>query len=339
MLFEDDKPIAEIGEKALIRHFIRPLFEGGHLTSMLGNDCAVLEMAFGLDVVVSTDRVPSDLIAFRYGLIDHGGIGRYLATLNLSDLAAAGSKPVAMLLNLGMPSSVTFGQLKAFCVEFKKVVELANARVIGGDITSAREFSASATAIGVVPRGTALSRGSARPGDYIFVSKPFGVTPAAFEWLVTLEMADELSEHRNCLVQNFVNPEAQIELGNELRKSGVCTSCIDNTDGYSECFYELSIESSVKFVLLYDDVVIPCAVKAVAGFIKSNELDIALKAGADFGLVGTVSEPALIESLSQSWPSLQIIGRVEAGKGVFIRKNDQEVDVLRSGWNYFSKAL
>ena len=338
MPFNPNKAIAEIGEKKIIRDFLRPLFDGDHQKPFLGNDCAVLVVGAEKDVVLSTDRVPADLIAFRKGIIDYGGLGRYLAVLNLSDIAASGGVPLGLMLNLGMPDQLLFKDLRMFCVEFKRAVEKVNARIVGGDITSSGEFSASATSIGVVPKGRALSRSGAKPGDYIFVSNPLGITPAAFMCVLELGWSQELLRYKSSLMDVFARPEAQIPLGVELRASGLCTACMDNTDGYSECFYELSIESGVKFVLDRHKLMVPEAVRAVAQAAKVGELELALRAGADFGLVGTVSDPSIIGHLRQKgWPALWVVGRVYAGEGVVIRNGDRETEVLRQGWNYFVK--
>lgn len=336
--FDSGRSIGSIGEKRLIKEFIRPLFDGDHATTFLGNDCGVLDIGSGNDIVVSTDRVPADIIAFRLRVIGYSGLGAYLAVLNLSDLSAAGAAPIGLLLNLGLPPTLKFGELSAFCTQFKVTVEGYNGRVLGGDITASSELSVSASAIGSVPRGAALSRGGARPGDAIFITKSFGVTPAAFEAFLRLGDKTEVSLYREHLARNFVRPYAEIELGIALRNSGVCSSCMDNTDGYSECFYELSLESRVKFVLEEERILVPPEVLAVAEAAKLDAVEMGLRAGADFGLVGTVSDPAILDSLRKTnWPYLQMIGRVEAGCGVVIRRGEVVSEVARSGWNYFLK--
>jgi thiamine-monophosphate kinase len=337
MPFDPEIPLSDLGEKLLIREFLRPLFDGGHSKAFLGNDCAIVGIPPESDIMVSTDRVPADLIAFEHGIIDYAGLGRYLAVLNLSDLAAAGATPLGLLLNLGMPGSVRFEDLKCFCVAVKATVEQYGGRVLGGDITSSNEFSASATSVGTAPRGTALTRGGARPGDLIFASNPIGVTPAAFTYLLKLGRPMQLHAFQDLLVAPFVKPEPMLGLGKVLRESSGCTSCMDNTDGYSECFHELSMESCVRFAIDYDLVRLPPVVHHVAEHAGVDPYELAFGPGADFGLVGTVRAPGILERLAPHWPALRAIGRVEEGTGVVLQTREKETAIRRLGWNYFTQ--
>src|SRR5687768_13186129 len=106
--------VGDIGEKALIRNFIRPYFNKTDDPSGVGDDCGMA--TFGDEVgLFSTDRIPSDLTGFRLGILDFRGLGDYLARLNLSDIAACGGRPVGLLLNLGLPNAITIQDVEALC--------------------------------------------------------------------------------------------------------------------------------------------------------------------------------------------------------------------------------
>src|SRR4051812_15727761 len=96
--------IGEIGEKQIIERFLRPLFNPNNDENGVGDDCAAVELPSGTLGLYSTDRVPADLISYRSGVLDNFGLGRYLAVLNLSDIAACGGSPQALLLNFGLPT-------------------------------------------------------------------------------------------------------------------------------------------------------------------------------------------------------------------------------------------
>src|ERR1039457_6474288 len=149
--------LSEIGEKALIRDFIKPFFNGSDDPAGVGDDCAMVP--FGDEVaLLSTDRVPSDLTAFKLGILDFHGLGDYLARLNLSDIAACGGRAVGLLLNLGLPNDIAYEDVQALCRGFGGCAERHGATVLGGDITSACELSISATSIGKAIRGQVLTR-------------------------------------------------------------------------------------------------------------------------------------------------------------------------------------
>lgn len=116
--------------KALIRDFIKPFFNGADDPSGVGDDCAMV--AFGDEVaLLSTDRVPSDLTAFKLGILDFHGLGDYLARLNLSDIAACGGQAVGLLLNLGLPNDIAYEDVRALCRGFGGCADRHGATVLG----------------------------------------------------------------------------------------------------------------------------------------------------------------------------------------------------------------
>lgn len=329
--------VSDIGEKRLIEEFIRPFFEPPDGPRTIGDDCALVEVPGGSDVVLSTDRVPADLIAFQHGIIGHEGLGRYLAALNVSDIAASGGEVTGLLLNLGLPAAMRFGELRELCEGFLACATELGARVLGGDVTASGELSIAATGVGIVPKGRGLRRNGARPGDWLFVSKSLGVTPAAFTYLLSLARPQRLAHLEGQLFKNFTHPTPLPELGRELSRSGVCTSCMDNTDGYSETLHELSRESGARVVLEAEKVEVADCVLEVAREAGVTPLDAALGPGADFGLVGTIKpDREWVLALRRTCGDFRIVGRIEEGAGVVVELACGQVPLARSGWNYFS---
>lgn len=291
----------------------------------------------GDDVVLfSTDRVPADLTAFRLGILDHCGLGDYLARLNLSDVAACGGRPVALLLNLGLPANLAYEDAQAICQGFQRQASKANCRVLGGDMTTAVELSISATSVGVAKHNEVLTRRGAKAGDSIFLTRPAGLTPAAFEYFLGNHKLALSESDVTQLQQQFTAMTPMIELGRKLATSGSCTSCMDNTDGIGQSVTELSEASGVSFVIEETQIMIPELVLRVATQTKRNPLQFLFNGGADFSLIGTLQgkwTPDLAKS--QFGDSLEIIGYVESGTGVKIIKNGVAEDLCFRGWNYF----
>lgn len=329
--------VSELGEKALIRDVIRATFGGiDKKGGDLWDDCAQVEVKMCGDLLLSTDQVPEDLIAFRYGVIDWKGLGLYLARLNFSDIAASGGEPVGLLLTLGLPGDLAVSAFEELCLGVQEECDRVGARVLGGDISSAAELSLAATAVGIVPRGRAIRRFGARPGDCVFVSRPVGITPAAFRYLLDLGRPAGLAPFEADLFRPLYGNPPMFELARALRLSRLCTSLMDNTDGYSECFHELAEASHAAFVIDAGAFSLPPCVRAVAGASGEDPLELALAAGADFGLVGTVSDPRVIEELRADFPDLCIVGHVEEGTGVFLERDGRREPLPRRGWDYFT---
>lgn len=324
------------GEKDLIRRFVRKIFGGPDDDRNIGDDCAVLRWREERDLVVSIDRTPEDLIAWRLGVIDAAGLGRYAARLGLSDLAARGAEPLAVLTAVALPASWSDAMFEALCHGLEEASREVGARIVGGDITAGSGPSVTVAVIGSVPTGRALRRWNARPGDVVFVSRPVGIAPAAFRYLRDLGRPHRLGRLEDELLQPLYGNPPMFELAHALRESHACTSLMDNTDGYSECFHELAEESSVAFIISADAIAVPRSVKAVAECSGEDPLELALGPGMDFGLVGTVSDPRVIEELRADFPDLCIVGHVEEGTGVFLERDGRREPLPRRGWDYFT---
>jgi thiamine-monophosphate kinase len=329
--------ISDVGEKRLISEFIRPLYNLTNKLGGVGDDCAMVSDGHGVLWLFSTDRVPSDLTAFRLGILDYEGLGRYLACLNLSDIAACGGSAVALLLNLGLPNDLAYESLASICRAFGEKAKEYGCEVLGGDMTWSREISISATSIGRVPESRVLTRRGARPGDTVFASKPLGLTPAALGYHLDLgTQAKSLSEADvKILNGQFTSMEPELDLAERLSESGLCTSCMDNTDGVGQSLTELATASGVAMRI--NEQICPLNLVArVADLLGRDPICLAFSAGADFALVGTLSGAWTAERFeSEFGHSAVIIGRVEAGEGVNIETSLGDRALNFAGWNYF----
>lgn len=327
--------LSHVGEKALIRDFIKPFFNAADDPAGVGDDCALVE--FGDEVaLLSTDRVPSDLTAFKLGILDFFGLGDYLARLNLSDIAGCGGRAVGLLLNLGLPNDIAYDNVVAICRGFGSRAERHGATVLGGDITSACELSISATSIGRATRGRVLTRRTASPGDSIFISRPLGMTPAAFHVYLGKLEHDFSTDTLALLRRQFTDMEPLLTLGQALADSGDCGACMDNTDGIGQSLTELGEASKCSFVVNGSALEFPEPVRQVSKLIGLKPVDFVFNGGADFSLVGTLRGQWSSERATARFAHpIQIIGQVDSGQGVWFDDGGQCKPLLFRGWNYF----
>src|ERR1700752_4769705 len=150
--------LRDIGEKKLISDYIRPLFNPQNLPSGVGDDCALIPVTDQKCVCISTDRVPADLISFKLGLIGFRELGQYLAVLNISDIAAAGGKPVALLLNFAFPSDFKLDDMLEIMAGTKMCAEQYGVSIVGGDLSDASEMNLVAISVGLVDCESSLLR-------------------------------------------------------------------------------------------------------------------------------------------------------------------------------------
>lgn len=327
--------LSSIGEKEFIRRFIKPFFNSADDPAGVGDDCAMV--GFGREVaLLSTDRVPNDLTAFKLGILNYRALGDYLARLNLSDIAACGGLPVGLLLNLGLPNEIACEDVESLCRGFDACAARHGAIVLGGDITSAGELSICATAIGRALRNQVLSRREARPGDSIFISRSLGLTPAAL--LVYLgRLEGRFSDEEVVLLRRqFTEMEPMLLLGQILGASGECGACMDNTDGIGQSLSELGEASKCAFVVHKSALRIPPVVEAVGQAFQIDPINIVFNGGADFSLVGTLRGEWSSERASARFGHpLEIIGHAESGAGVWLEDRER-IPLEFRGWNYFA---
>ncbi len=210
-----------LGEFELIAKYFSPPVR--RATLGVGDDCALLAPAAGMQLAVSSDM----LVEGRHFLstVQPDALGHKALAVNLSDLAACGAAPLAFTLALALPRAD-----EAFLDGFSRgLLELARAHdceLVGGDTTQG-PLNICITVFGEVPIGQALLRSGARAGDSLYVSGTLGNARLALEcFRGTVELAgDAFSAVRRAMER----PEPRIALGLALR--GVASSAIDVSDG------------------------------------------------------------------------------------------------------------
>lgn len=219
-------------EFALIKHYFQQIGMQADLAVPNGDDAAVLNVPAGQQLVACTDM----LVSGRHfpEATSPFAIGWKAIAVNLSDLAAMGAQPDAVLLAIGLPPSepdwlnaLQHG-LEAICAAF-------NVRLIGGDTTRSALLTLTVTALGWVPPGQALTRGGAQPGDLIYVSGTLGDAAYALA-----HSSSDLQHRLDC-------PQPRVGLGLALR--GLATAALDISDGLWQDLGHIAQASHVSMSL------------------------------------------------------------------------------------------
>lgn len=208
-------------EFELIRRYFT--HRAAHAVLGVGDDAALVKVRRGCELVVSTDM----LLAGRHFLRDADPyqLGHKALAVNLSDMAAMGATPRWAALALALPGADTHW-LGQFSRGFMALARRYDVNLIGGDTTRG-PLNICVQILGEVPRGQALRRDGARPGDDIWVSGTLGdaaLALAALKRRIRLKPA----ELGRCAAK-LHRPQPRIALGLALR--GVAHSAIDISDG------------------------------------------------------------------------------------------------------------
>ena len=210
-----------MGEFELIqRFFTRPTPKA---VLGVGDDCALLLPAPGMQMAISTDM----LVAGRHFFADTDPrrLGHKALAVNLSDLAACGARPLAFTLALALPSADA-AWIAPFAEGLLALADEHGCELVGGDTTQG-PLNICITVFGEVPAGQALLRSGARAGDDIYVSGSLGDARLALEALQGhINLPDDV------LVQvrlRLERPTPRVALGIALR--GVASAAADISDG------------------------------------------------------------------------------------------------------------
>jgi thiamine-monophosphate kinase len=152
-------------------------------------------------LVVTQDALVEG-VHFRFDLIGWRELGFRAAAVNLSDLAASGAEPIALIVSLAAPN------LDGAIDLYEGIAE-AGVPVRGGDTTRSDSVVISVTAIGRAER--VPGRAGARPGDLLVVTGPLGAAGAAFR------------------AGRLVRPPVRIDEGRRL--AAVAHAMLDISDG------------------------------------------------------------------------------------------------------------
>jgi thiamine-monophosphate kinase len=217
------------------------------------------------DGLVVTQDVLVESIHFRLDWLTWRELGFRAAAVNLSDLAASGATPAALLVTFAAPASTPLADAIAL---YEGIAETGVA-VVGGDTSTAADVVVAVTALGRAER--VPGRTGARPGDLLVVTGPLGAAGAAFRR------------------GRYVRPPLRLDEGRRL--AARAHAMLDLSDGLAVDAAHLARRSEVRCVVDLDAV--PLAAGAALddlGFGEDFELLAAVEDAVGFPVVGRVEE-------------------------------------------------
>ena len=251
--------VGEVGEFGLLAEL-----ERRGLAQGIEHDATVV------DGLVVTQDTLVEAVHFRFDLLSRRELGARATAVNISDLAASGADPLALLVSLGVPQET----------ELEDVLDLyagLNERgvpVRGGDTTRADRVVLAVTALGRSER--VPGRAGASPGDLVVVTGPLGGAGAAFRNGSLPPVPDRVEEGK--------------------RLARVATAMLDLSDGLAQDAGHIAKRSGVRLAIELERV--PLAEGAELddiGFGEDYELLATTPDPLDFAVIGRVEEGEGVE--------------------------------------------
>jgi thiamine-monophosphate kinase len=291
--------LSELGEFGLLAEL-----EQRGLAHGINDDAAVFQ-----DGLVVTQDLVLEGVHFRREWTSWRDLGYKAAAVNLSDLAAMGARPTALLVTLTLPPDLDAGAV----VELYEGLNEPGFPIVGGDTNAADTVSVGVTAVGQSER--VPGRAGARPGDALVVTGPLGGSAAG------LRVLEQGLEGFDDLVERHRRPPFRLDAAAVLAPKA--HALIDLSDGIASDAMRIAERSGCR--LAVDVEALPLEPRLAE---VGDEPFWSL--GEDYELLAALA-PRDAEA-----SGFAIIGRCEKGEGVELRRDGAPVDL--AGWDHFRDA-
>ncbi len=287
----------DAGEFGLLREL-----ERRGLAQGIGDDAALV----GDDLVVTQDLLLEGR-HFRLEWTSWRDLGYKAAAVNLSDLAAMGARPEALLVSVALPAETELDDV----LELYEGLNEPGVPVVGGDTSAGPSVTIAVTALGgssCVP-----GRGGALPGDVLVVTGPLGAAAAGLYALEHgLDGFDELvAAHRR--------PPVRLDAAERLAPTA--HALMDLSDGIASDAARIAERSGCRLVVDVDRLPLAPRLDEVADrpFWTGGE---------DYELLAALAPEDPVAG------EFTVVGRCEEGEGVELRRDGAQLEA--SGWDHFA---
>ena len=301
-----------------------------------GDDVSAVNLGKGQVAVLKTDMlvgktdVPRGMSLWQ--------AARKAVVMNISDFAAKGVEPVAVLVSLGLPRHLMRKEVDEIARGLNAGAREYGAYVVGGDTNEASDLTMAISLFGTAKRKNLMLRTGAKAGDIVAVTGFFGKTAAGLRLLLDGYVASK--ELREVLLSSVCMPKARLPEGRALCRSGSVTASIDSSDGLAWSLHELAQMSGVGFVV--NCVPVADEVRCFAEFNGLDPLELALYGGEEYELVVTVKPKrwAVAETAVEATGGrLLPIGKVTRDKQMLLDVDGEKRTVEARGWEHFKSLI
>ena len=248
----------------------------------------------------------------------------------VSDFASKGVKPSYGMISVNLPKTISRSKVNQIASGFKKASKEFNISILGGDTNGGKEIVFNVCLFGIVDK--IVTRKDSKKGDLVFVTSPFGYTAVGLDMILGKKRGK--TEFVKKAINSVMKPKPRLNFG--IKNKKYFSSSMDSSDGLSTTLNEMAKQSKNKFIITK----IP-AVKDLENFVKSYKLnlnDLVFNGGEEYEFVFTIS-PIHKKTIVKNAKSLKIpiieIGFVTLGKGVFVKNNNNLIQLKDLGWKHF----
>lgn len=340
--------LAEVGERALLRHIHARLPRSAGVKVGPGDDAAAVEI--GPLALLTTDCLVEG-VHFTRETSPARLVGRKALSVNLSDIAAMGGIGRYATVSLLLPPDVTLSWVDALYDGLLERAAEAGVAIVGGNLARSREgVVVDVTLVG--DAGRLLLRSGARPGDRVVVTGTLG---AAAEGVRLLQEGARLDEDAQLVATGVwtessaaavlaclraqLDPRPPFAVARSIAERGLAHAGMDVSDGLSTDLLEMCVHSGVAAVV--DAAALPVDPKA-AGLARASggdPFELALHGGEDYQLLLAIAPEEVdeVRELARVFGAeITAVGSfVEGEPGVSLRDGSGERALVPRGHDHF----
>lgn len=302
--------LKEIGEFGLIEKIRQGVTIPDGVTG-IGDDCAIIPQADGLETLVSTDM----LVEGTHFLLDDAEphrLGWKSAAVNISDIAAMGGRPCGTFLSVALPKDLEVEWMQEFMAGFTICCEQYGAPLLGGDTTSTPDrMCISVTVMGSCPSGAAKRRDSAQPGDLICVTGTLGDSAAGLKTILEGWNVPYLRE------RHYI-PRPRVSEGAALAALSGVHAMMDISDGIASDLRHILGASGVGARIDVGSIPVSEELKTFCAERGLDAIGFAASGGEDYELIFTAAPGTALPE----WCT--VIGEITSGSGLEWNGSDKD---------------
>ena len=332
---KEKKANENLGERKIIEIIQKRLDILPKMPIPFGDDVSAYDMGNSNLAVLKTDMlvdktdVPPKMSLWQ--------ASRKAVIMNISDFAAKGVKPLAMLVSLGLPRTLKKKDIEEIGRGLNAGAREYGAYIIGGDTNEASDLIISLSVFGMAKKNEVMLRSGAKPGDLVAVTGSFGKTATGLKILLnSLKASPKI---RRVLVESVLMPHARLKEGLAVSQTKAVTAAIDSSDGLAWSLYEIARASKVGFLIEK----LPAA-EEVEEFAKINKLDsseLTLYGGEEYELVLTLKPKSwrkVERAVEEVGGKLSRIGKVTVERQVCLGLYGKRRLIEPRGWEHFKSG-
>lgn len=330
------------GEEEIISRYFAPLAAKSASALGLKDDCALLAPSPGMELVLKTDPIVSGVHFLADD--DPADVAWKALSVNVSDLAAKGARPLVYLMTLALPAPPEATWLEAFTRGLAEAQDAFGIELAGGDTdrVPGGPLSIGITVIGEVPVGKMVRRGGAKPGEILFVTGVIGDSALGLKVRLgelTPASCTLSSGQLAALSARYLRPEPRLAIAPLLRR--YASAAMDASDGLLKDADRMARAAGLGFRIGIGEVPISPAGRAWAEGSRDRLLAL-FSGGDDYEILAAVPPDSVSEFMAASAGArcpVTRIGICENGLAglTLIGEDNRPIDLpAAKGWDHFA---